>query len=238
MSGHTKKRDRSPVFVLVVIMSLLALIYIISQPPIVSVINPQPTLLAVPQVEDTTTETDTSALNSQDESLFTINLHSAILFYSSRLGNPWSTNDNIRFTYVDRSQHGTMPYGSLMSRNIGELWEYGIVLPLPPEVMVEPVHFPIAHIDIESDSYGDYQIENGIFIPIITGTNRIIIPGAVFLEISKEQYESDLQYSARCHHYVNGQITIFSMEPVVGEFQFFCQFDSTDYAQVSGRFWE
>jgi hypothetical protein len=43
---------------------------------------------------------------------------------------------------------------------------------------------------------------------------------------------------ARCRYQVHGQVTLISISPVIGNFQFACQFDATEYALVSGWFWE
>jgi hypothetical protein len=64
---------------------------------------------------------------------------------------------------------------------------------------------------------------------------------AEFVELLSDPQQMNLSNEgirARCRYQVHGQVTLISISPVIGNFQFACQFDATEYALVSGWFWE
>lgn len=187
-------------------------------------LNPQPTARAMPTA-DITHDLYMNRYYWSGNSGFGITLNATLDVYNSRLDGSLPTTDRLNFglRFVNGEPSPLVP-AYLSGGNLDARWSIEVVFPWP----TQPLQFPIT-----------YTIHNTISV---RGGGRIegIGPaGAEFLEYAEQPWSgSDPDYSGRCRHYVDGYITLLSTEPLVGEFQFFCQFDSTDYAQVSGRFWE
>jgi hypothetical protein len=98
-----------------------------------------------------------------------------------------------------------------------------VIFPWPEESFTEQQVYPI-----------DGTIKQGSARSFDRGARGPAV--AEFREVDLDH--PSYNYLARCRHHVHGQVTLISISPVIGNFQFACQFDATEYALVSGWFWE
>jgi hypothetical protein len=166
-----------------------------------------------------------------DETYFSRELNAEVEIYINRFDLQWFPDEPLIF--VRRISNGQyddrLPVLLFQRGDIeGRLWRYDVVFPWPPEPFSGQM---VYRIDGTTGMFGPGNLDPGARGPA----------GAEFVELHPNPHEvdpSDEVALARCRHHVHGQVTLTSILPVIGNFQFFCQFDSTDYAQVSGRFWE
>lgn len=157
---------------------------------------------------------------SADQSRYSLVLNASLLIYNSRLGGLQPTRDELNLTFPVHAGRAHLSGNHLRAR-----WEFGISFPWPIESGIEPVVYLINNLRRQEAgeifSYATAQLREYALKPW-------------------DVVDSDVKpnYSGVCSHYVDGYILITSLDPLRGQFQFFCQFDSTTYAQVSGRFWQ
>jgi hypothetical protein len=225
-------RKRILIFKLSLVIAVAAVFLVRGYQSRILPIQPRPTALLLPPpiVHDSASNTpDHGSRDSEGISLF---LNASLEIYNSRLGGVQEPTDRLvfRLDYFNGEPH-PMHRASFYGVNHDARWIFVVAFPWP----IEPVQFPVRYpINDAMYSREAFSMSSGSPSPA----------GAEFREYAEEQdreyprIPSDPNYSAVCWHYVDGYITLLSTDPLVGEFQFFCQFDSTDYAQVSGRFWE
>lgn len=188
-------------------------------------LNPRPTPLPLPS---SVAVERISATPEVFENGYRLRLNTTVTAYISYAGRSEVSGDFLTFTraYIVQPNSNRGPASLMLSTesNFREgngywklYWMLIIAFPWIEDSLTQPVTYPILW-DLQfysapppnTDSAGAELEVNG-------------------LGVNNKWY---------CRIYQDGYITLLSTDPLVGEFQFFCQFDSTDYAQVSGRFWE
>ena len=156
----------------------------------------------------------------EDRSRYSLVVNASLHVYNSRLGGLLPTMDELNVTFPSGSG-----IGSLSGEHLRARWEFLIAFPWPEEPVTETIVFPI-----------NGYLEEGNVYDLGQATAQMreyaLKPWHNF------DFSTRPSYSGVCRHFVSGYISVISIDPLLGEFQFFCQFDNIDYAQVSGRFWQ
>jgi hypothetical protein len=182
-------------------------------------------------------------------------LHANHRIYDSRTGNlRFVANETIRLVHKMNAMQLIMSgfYERFSPTNVVGLsdylstrWSMIIVTPLLADHTLLPVSYPVSGVwdgrtysHIVNNTYiedrNTYITEDSLWRRI----SPVDTSGMLYAEHDVMLPQGGYEEFLECWHYVRGYITFLTDDPLTGYFQFFCQFDSTDYRQISGRFWE
>ena len=147
--------------------------------------------------------------------------------YTNRFDLQWMSNEEIGFYfYPGRFHNMNMSQAGMLQEH---QWAYSLKFPWPTAPFSGELTQPIrGSVSVLLNSRA---IDHDMRGPAV----------AEFVEILSDPQQMNLSNEgilARCRYHIHGQVTLTSYSPVVGNFQFACQFDATEYALVSGWFWE
>jgi hypothetical protein len=151
--------------------------------------------------------------------------NSQVELYTNRFGQQWTGGEEIRFYFYPERNMNIDQAGVFQEHR----WRFSINFPWP----TAPFSGELTQAIRGSVSVllNPQEIDPDIRGPAV----------AEFVELLSDPQQMNLSNEgirARCRYQVHGQVTLISISPVIGNFQFACQFDATEYALVSGWFWE
>jgi hypothetical protein len=151
--------------------------------------------------------------------------NSQVELYTNRFGQQWTGGEEIRFYFYPERNMNIDQAGVFQERR----WRFSINFPWP----TTPFSGELTQAIRGSVSVllNPQEIDPDIRGPAV----------AEFVELLSDPQQMNLSNEgirASCRHHVHGQVTLTSISPVIGNFQFACQFDATEYALISGWFWE
>lgn len=207
-----------------VIAMLLLIAYLIS----VWFLDPYPKVEALPRflplpltalltetsVSDATISGDTSRQGTTDH-------HAVLNIASTSLGELIEVPVRLQYESSANGAH------LLSMRNVAGGWEVRLLHPAISDLETLPITFLIAAGISEDGDWltGDDQYRTEDFLA-----------NADLLLIGTRQIDAELNYSAHCHSDLEGYLTLLTLDPPTGYFQFSCQLDNANSGQVSGRF--
>lgn len=115
----------------------------------------------------------------------------------------------------------------LRMRNVAGGWEVQLLHPAISDLETPPITFLIATGISEG---GDRLAGNNQY------RTKDFLASADLLLIDTRQVNAELNYTAHCRSDLEGYLTLLTLDPPTGYFQFKCQLNNANSGQVSGRF--